>query len=322
MSAPPQEIYVEVAGLTHRYGERVALSDLHLAVRRREIFGLLGPNGGGKTTLFKILSTLVPAGAGEVVIGGASVRLAPERVRQQLGVVFQQPSVDGKLTVRENLVCHGHLYGIGGARLQQRIAAVLERLALADRGEELVEKLSGGLQCRVELAKALLHQPPLLVLDEPSTGLDPGARKDFMTHLQRLRDEDGVTVILTTHLMEEAERCDRIAILHRGRLVQIGTPRELKSHVGGDVVVLQSDEPEALRRALAERFGVEARVVDGSVRVECAGGHEFVRDAYEAFSDRIAAVSFGKPTLEDAFVHFTGDRFWATAAEVPAEVAA
>ncbi|HYD46937.1 MAG TPA: ATP-binding cassette domain-containing protein [Terriglobales bacterium] len=309
---------IEVSGLTHRYESRLALDGVSFSVNRGEIFGLLGPNGGGKTTLFKILSTLIRPSAGEATIAGHSLRGDPSAVRRHLGVVFQQPSVDGKLTVEENLVCHGHLYNIGGTALQQRVGQVLDRLALADRRRELVERLSGGLQRRVELAKSLLQQPPLLILDEPSTGLDPGARRDFVNYLRQLRERDGVTIVLTTHLMDEAERCDRIGILHQGSLVKIGVPDELKAHVGGDVVVLQSAAPEDLAAKIRERFGVSTQLVDGSVRVERERGHELVRDVVDAFPAEVTSVTYGKPTLEDAFIHFTGHRFWSNGEEAEA----
>jgi ABC-2 type transport system ATP-binding protein len=309
---------IRVAGLRHVYGNRCALDDVSFTVTGGEIFGLLGPNGGGKTTLFKILSTLLRPSGGAAAVFGYPLS-APSAVRRHLGVVFQHPSLDGKLTVGENLLCHGHLYGWYGKRLRQRAEAVLDRLGLADRAGDRVETLSGGLQRRTELAKALLHQPPLLLLDEPSTGLDPGARRDFIQYLRQLRAQEGVTVVLTTHDMDEAERCDRIAILHRGSLAGIGTPAELKARVGGDVVVMQAHDPEALRRKIQQRFACDAAVVDGTVRVERARGHEFVRDVVEAFPDDITLVTYGKPTLEDVFIHLTGHRFWSQGREGGAE---
>jgi len=296
------------------YGTRVALDDVSFSVARGEIFGLLGPNGGGKTTLFKILSTLMPASGGSATVFGDALRVAPAAVRRHLGVVFQHPSLDDKLTVHENLTCHGYLYGLHGARLQHRTQTVLQRLGLAERAAERVEKLSGGLRRRTELAKALLHEPPVLLLDEPSTGLDPGARRDFIQYLRELRERDGVTIVLTTHYMDEAERCDRVAILHQGKLVSVGAPADLKDRVGGDIVVMQAHEPERLRQKIQERFACEAAVVDGTVRVERPRGHEFVRDVVDAFPTDITFVTYGKPTLEDVFIHLTGHRFWDSAA--------
>jgi len=304
---------IHVERLHHVYGSRVALGAVSFDVRRGELFGLLGPNGGGKTTLFKILSTLLTPTGGAATIFGAALT-QPDAVRRHLGVVFQHPSLDGKLTVHENLLCHGNLYGMHGAALRTRAGAVLQRLGLADRAADRVETLSGGLQRRTELAKALLHQPPLLLLDEPSTGLDPGARRDFMQYLRQLRDQDGVTVVLTTHYMEEAERCDRIALLHAGQLVRVGAPAELKQAVGGDVVVVHTSTPEELRDKIRARFACEAAVVDGTLRVELRRGHEFVRDLVEAFPGDVTLITYGKPTLEDVFIHLTGHRFWADGA--------
>ncbi len=292
------------------YGTRVALDDVSFSVARGEIFGLLGPNGGGKTTLFKILSTLMTATSGSATILGDALRLAPAAVRRHLGVVFQHPSLDEMLTVVENLRCHGYLYGMHGARLTERTQTVLQRLGLTERATERVAALSGGLKRRTELAKALLHEPPVLLLDEPSTGLDPGARRDFIHYLRELRDRDGSTIVLTTHYMDEAERCDRVAILHQGKLVSVGTPAALKDRVGGDIVVMQAQEPKRLRDKIQERFACEATLVDGTVRVERPRGHEFVRDVVDAFPSDITFVTYGKPTLEDVFIHLTGHRFW------------
>jgi ABC-2 type transport system ATP-binding protein len=306
---PPVPLAVEAAHLSFGYAERLALDDVSFSIARGEIFGLLGPNGGGKTTLFRLISTLVPLQSGRVNILGHDPAEDSAALRRRLGVVFQHPSVDGKLTVAENLAHHGRLYGMGGARLRNDIAATLGRLGLEARAADLVETLSGGLKRRVELAKALLHRPELLVLDEPSTGLDPAARREFMNHLEHLRDSDGVTIVLTTHHMEEAERCDRIGVLHQGQLVAIAPPRDLKARVGGDVVVINSADPETLCQKIQQEMGVKGVLVDGSIRIERPRGHEFVRDVVDAFGNQIESVTFGKPTLEDVFVHLTGHRF-------------
>jgi ABC-2 type transport system ATP-binding protein len=303
---------VTIKALRHRYGAREALAGISLQVERGEIFGLLGPNGGRKTTLFRILCTLTPLSEGEVRIFGYDLAREAQTIRRHLGVVFQHPSLDAKLTVSENVWHHGHLYGLKGKVLRQRMQTVLQRLSLHDRSHDLVETLSGGLQRRVELAKALLHAPTLLLLDEPSTGLDPGARLDFTAHLEHLRDREGVSVLLTTHILEEAERCDRVGILHQGHLVAIDTPEALKAQVGGDVVVVHTPNPPALQEKIQQRFGCTAVVVERSVRVEIPHGHAFVRDVVEAFAEDVQAVTFGKPTLEDVFIHLTGHRLWAS----------
>ncbi len=302
---------IRIDDVHHYYGERCALAGISLQVQPGEIFGLLGPNGGGKTTLFKILSTLAPLTRGRIHIFDDDLPQRADAIRSRLGVVFQHPSLDPKLTVFENLQHHGHLYGLWGQALRQRADAVLQRTGLAERRRDLVETLSEGLQRRFELAKAFLHEPSLLLLDEPSTGLDPGARLDFTATLEELRDKRGVTIMLTTHLLDEAERCDRVGILHEGHLVAIGTPDELKRRVGGDVVVIDSSTPESLCKRIVERFACEPVIVDHKVRVEIEQGHAFVRDVVEAFADVIRAVTFGKPTLEDVFIHLTGHQLWA-----------
>jgi ABC-2 type transport system ATP-binding protein len=301
---------IETVALTHRYGERTALDALDLVVEPGAIFGLLGPNGGGKTTLFRILSTLMAPTSGTArVLGGDTVADAAA-VRARIGVVFQAPSLDGKLTVAENLRYQGALYGLSRARARERADAMLARVGLSDRRGDRAENLSGGLKRRVELAKGLLHGPELLLLDEPSSGLDPGGRRDLWTYLERIRREDGVTSLVTTHLMEEAERCDRLAILHRGRIVALGAPDALKAEIGGDVVTLETADGDALAAALREDFGVEAAAVGGRLRFEHADAAALVPRLAAAYPGRIATITVGKPTLEDVFVAKTGHRFW------------
>ena len=311
MAAAPPALSVpalEIEDLCHRYGERTALDGVSLGVARGELFGLLGPNGSGKSTLFKIVSTLLAATGGVAHVLGHDVAREPERVRRRLGVVFQHPSVDATLTVEENLVHHGRLYGLSGARLRVAVGTVVGRLGLAERRRDRVGTLSGGLRRRTELAKALLVGAELLLLDEPTTGLDPAARREFLGFLAELRAVEGITVVLTTHDMEEAERCDRVAILDRGRLVALGSPQSLKAGVGGDVLVVQAIDPARLAGRVRERFGLAGRLVDGTLRLERARGHELVRDLIEAFPEEVRAVSYGKPTLDDVFIQLTGHR--------------
>lgn len=297
---------VTVENLTHRYGDRTALSGLSFGVHEREIFGVLGPNGGGKSTLFRILSTLMAPDSGQVAVGGFDVDRQSAQVRSQIGVVFQSQSLDRKLTVDENLRAQGHLYGMSGAALASRMAEVAGRLGLATRRKDMVGELSGGLKRRVEIAKALLHRPAVLLMDEPSTGLDPAARRELWQYVEDLRAEQGITVLLTTHILDEADRCDRLLLLHEGRRVAEGTPAELKARVGGDVVVLEVEEPEAVASELARRFGVQPVVHDSSVRVEIANGHRFIAEAAEAVPGSIRSIAMHKPTLEDVFLDETG----------------
>src|SRR5881394_471926 len=249
-SIPPDQLAnssaIAVRELVHRYGNRTALNGVTFDVRPAEFFVLLGPNGSGKTTIFRILSTLmVPVGGRALILGHDAAR-EPSQLRREIGVVFQSQSIDLKLTASENLRHQGHLYGLRGRELSNRIQAILERVGLADRAREKTETFSGGMQRRLELAKGLLHGPRVLLLDEPTTGLDPGARRDVWQYLRILRDQEQVTVLVTTHLMEEAEKCDRLAILNEGKLVAIGTPTELKQEIGGDVIVLEAKDPDAL----------------------------------------------------------------------------
>src|SRR5512146_2683148 len=304
---------IRVEDLSHRYNDRVALDGVSFDVRPSEIFGLLGPNGSGKTTLFRILSTLMIPSGGRAVILDCDAARDPNGLRRRIGVVFQAPSIDVKLTAAENLRHVGHLYGLRGPALDARIREMLGRVGLSDRANDRAETFSGGMQRRLELAKGLLHHPEVLLLDEPTTGLDPGARRDLWQYLAMLRDEEHVTVIVTTHLMEEAERCDRLAILNQGKVVALGTPAELKHEIGGDVILLEAGEPESLAERIRARFPVQAAVLAGKVRIERENGHRFLTDVVEAFPGEIQSVSVSKPTLEDVFIHRTGHRFWTEA---------
>jgi ABC-2 type transport system ATP-binding protein len=301
---------IQVDSLGHQYGSRIALDGVSFDVRPAEIFGLLGPNGSGKTTLFRILSTLMVPSSGVARIAGFDPVTQPNQVRRRIGVVAQAQSVDVKLTATENLMHQGHLYGLSGARLKHRIADMLERVGLSDRANDLVETFSGGLQRRVELAKGLMHRPSVLLLDEPTTGLDPGARRDLWLYLDSSREHEGVTVLVTTHLMEEAERCGRLAILSNGKLVGLGTPAELKSEIGGDVIQFETEHPEQLAAGIRQRFGVICTVDENRVRLERAQGHRFAADVMEAFPGEIRSINISRPTLEDVFVNRTGHRFW------------
>ena len=297
---------IQVQNLTHRYGDRTALANVTFEVRKGEIFGVLGPNGGGKSTLFRILSTMMVPTAGRALIAGHDVERDPAAVRRHVGVVFQTQSLDKALTVEENLRAQGHLHGLRGVVLGERIERAIERLGLADRRHDLIETLSGGLRRRVEIAKALLHSPQVLLMDEASTGLDPAARRDLSRHIENLRSGEGVTILLTTHILEEAGRCDRLVLLHQGNMVAEGTPAELRARIGGDVVVLQTADTALLASKIEQRFGMRSVVRDGQVRVEISNGHRFIAEVVEAFPGAIESVGLHKPTLEDVFVDQTG----------------
>jgi ABC-2 type transport system ATP-binding protein len=308
VSAPAAVISVQ--NVVHRYERRIALDGVSFGVRPAELFGLLGPNGSGKTTLFRILSTLMVPSGGHAVILGHDVATDPSGLRRKIGVVFQAQSIDIKLTAAENLLHQGHLYGLRGASLKSRIKEMLERVGLADRAREKAETFSGGMQRRLELAKGLLHHPSVLLLDEPTTGLDPGARRDLWQYLRILRDEEHVSVLVTTHLMEEAERCDRLAILNEGKLVALGTPAELKQEIGGDVILLDTPDAESLAQRIRERFYGDTQVLEGQVRMERKNGHRFIAELVEAFPGEVLGISVSKPSLEDVFIRRTGHKFW------------
>ncbi|MEA2708642.1 MAG: type transport system ATP-binding protein [Phycisphaerales bacterium] len=306
---------VQTDHLTYRYGERVALHELTISVAAGEIVALLGPNGSGKTTLCRILSTLVPPQEGRAAIFGLDLADAAQRdaIRRRIRVVFQNPALDKQLTAEENLIYHGHLYGLRGSELRQRVRELLGRVNLLDRAGERVSTFSGGMRRRVEVAKGLLHRPQFMLLDEPSTGLDPVARAEVWNYLNEVRQRDGVTVLLTTHLMDEADHCDRVAIMDAGRLIALNTPTALKERVGGDVITLTTRDAAAVRAVLKEKFGIDvdaAGTADATtIRFERPRGHEFIPALIEALPGLVESVSVGKPTLEDVFIHTTGRRF-------------
>jgi ABC-2 type transport system ATP-binding protein len=304
-----------VRNVSHRYGERAALDQVDFTVDEGRIFGLLGPNGGGKTTLFRLIATLLPVQAGEIRVLDADVVAEPQAVRRMLGVTFQSASLDGRLTVRENLLHQGHLYRLFGADLRRRMETALEFVGLSDRKTEIVDRLSGGMKRRTELAKCLLHRPRILLLDEPSTGLDPGARRDLWAALEEQRRKFGTTILVTTHLMDEAEECDSLAILDRGRLAALGTPGELRQSLGGDCLTIRAVHPAELARQIETRFDVPARLIGDELRIEHPKAAELLRDLVAEHRSEFTAVSLSQPSLEDVFLARTGHRFWDPEAE-------
>lgn len=311
MSEPKTHAIV-VSDLVKAFGERRALDGISLEVRRGELFCLLGPNGGGKSTLFRILATLSLPDSGKAEIAGHDVVSSAAEVRARLGVVFQSPSLDGKLTILENLRCGGALYGLKGAELESRITEATKALNLSDRLNDIVETLSGGLQRRAEIAKCLLIRPEVLLLDEPSTGLDPGARLDLWAALENLRSQHGVTALCTTHLMEEAARADRVGIVSAGKLVALGTPEELTAAIGGDVISLRVSKEtgaDQLAKLISEKTGVPATVVEGEVRIEHAEAYALAARLAGEFPKEITSLRIARPTLEDVFIARTGRLF-------------
>jgi ABC-2 type transport system ATP-binding protein len=243
---------------------------------------------------------------GRAEIDGHDVARNPAAVRRTVGVVFQTQSLDKALTVEENLRAQGHLHGLSGGVLRDRMENAVQRLGLKERRKDLVDTLSGGLRRRVEIAKALLHKPQVLLMDEASTGLDPAERRELSHHIESLRDHEGVTILLTTHILAEADRCDRLVLLHEGKIVAQGSPGELRSRIGGDVVVLETNDAESLAGGIRQRFGATVSARDGQVRVEIANGHRFIAEVVEAFPGAVDSVGLHKPSLEDVFVRETG----------------
>jgi ABC-2 type transport system ATP-binding protein len=307
-----EAIAISANQLVKSFGERRALDGISLEVRRGELFCLLGPNGGGKSTLFRVLATLLLPDSGTATIAGHDVVTAAAEVRARLGVVFQSPSLDGKLSILENLRCGGALYGLRGAELESRITEATKALNLTDRLHDLVETLSGGLQRRAEIAKCLLIRPEVLLLDEPSTGLDPGARLDLWAALEQLRSEHGVTALCTTHLMEEAARADRVGIVSAGKLVALGTPEELTAAIGGDVISLgvsKETGADQLATTITAKTGIPSSVVEGEVRIEHAEAYAFAAKLAGEFPKEITSLRIARPTLEDVFIARTGRLF-------------
>src|SRR6266536_3790921 len=268
------EAVITARGLVKRHGDLVAVAGVDLRVRRGEIFGFLGPNGAGKSTTISVLCTLAAPTAGTAIVAGHDVATDPDEVRARVGLVFQDPSLDDQLTARENLMFHARVYGVPRAARRQRIDSCLETVGLADRAQAPVKTFSGGMKRRLEVARGILHTPEVLFLDEPTLGLDPQTRARVWDHLREAHAH--TTIFMTTHYLEEAEWCDRVAIIDHGRIVALGTPAELKAQVGGDVVVLSTDDNARATTELSERFAVEALQDNGTLRIEVPDGADFV----------------------------------------------
>ncbi|MEC9048238.1 MAG: ABC transporter ATP-binding protein [Planctomycetota bacterium] len=309
-----ENIAVKASDVRFAYGDREALRGVDFEVQEGAAFGFLGPNGSGKSTLFKLLSTLVPLQQGAVTMLGHDLAKDAAVIRRRVGVVFQSPAVDNKLTVLENLRYGGLMLGLSGAALQARIDACLEAADLDDRRKDSVEELSGGLRRRVEIAKCLLSEPDLVLLDEASTGLDPAARREMW---KVLRAQEGVTVLFTTHLMEEAAEADRLMLLDEGGVVAQGRPGELMEEIGGQVIEIESAAAQDLQRQLQSELSVEATLLDQTLRIDGENVHELVPEIMTRCGDRVRRLQLAHPSLEDVFLHRTGKRFVVTAPEEP-----
>ncbi len=297
---------IEAKGLVKKYGDLEAVAGIDLEVYGGEIFGFLGPNGAGKSTTISMLCTLLTPTAGIARVAGIDVVRDPAAVRQRIGLVFQDPSLDDQLTARENLEFHAFVYSVPAPDRRRRIDEMLNLLQLADRASSAVKTFSGGMKRRLEIARGMLHQPQVLFLDEPTIGLDPQTRKSIWTHLNELRDTKGVTIFMTTHYMDEAEYCDRIAIIDRGKIVALGTPDELKAMVGGDVVTITSTAPGAAAKEIEDMLGVKPARDNGTLRMEVPDGKAFVPRLVRELSAPVDTVTLRRPSLDDVFLKLTG----------------
>lgn len=297
-----------VEGLVRRFGPRTAVDGVSFSIRRGEVVGLLGPNGAGKSTTFQVLASLLKAHGGTLRFDGVEVGFSDRRVRARMGVLFQKPSLDDQLTARENLTLGARLYGLSTAQCRERVEAMLELIGLADRGDEKVKGWSGGMKRRLELARALVHEPELLLIDEPTQGLDEASFRRFWTHVRALVRSRGLTVLLTTHRPEEAELCDRLGVLHGGRLIAMESPAALIAQVGGDIITLEGTAPEELAQQIRDRLKIPARVLEGKVLVEQQQGHALIPRLVEIFpAGRLASVTLRRPSVADVFLKLTGE---------------
>ncbi|BDG61600.1 ATP-binding cassette domain-containing protein [Caldinitratiruptor microaerophilus] len=297
---------IEVEDLVRRFGSLEAVRGVSFEVREGEIFGFLGPNGAGKSTTINILATLLRPTSGRALLAGHDVVREPVAVRRAIGLVFQDPTLDIRLTAQENLYIHGMLYGVTGARLRERIDQVLRMVGLEDRRHSIVRTFSGGMKRRLEIARGFLHRPRVLFLDEPTVGLDPQTRAAIWEHVHRLRDQEGVTVFMTTHYMDEAEHCDRIAIIDHGRIVALDTPAALKRQVGGEVIVLRTEDGAALSEAIERRFGIRPQPDPEGLRLEVPDAAALLPRLAAAYDRQIRGLLVHEPTLDDVFLKLTG----------------
>ena len=300
------ESAIEVRELTKRFGDFTAVDAISFSVSKAEIFGFLGPNGAGKTTTISMLCTLLRPTAGHASVGGHDVEREAAAVRRQIGIVFQDTTLDDRLTAAENLRFHAEVYGMNRSVIRTRTHEMLDRVGLADRADDVVINFSGGMKRRLEIARGLMHSPTALFLDEPTIGLDPQSRRSLWLYAQSLREKEGVTIFLTTHYMDEAEACDRIAIIDHGKIVALDTPAGLKGRLGGDVISVSGRENETLAKEIRDRFEIEARIENEHVEFRVDHGDVFLPMLFTRLTTPIETVSVRRPTLDDVFVALTG----------------
>jgi ABC-2 type transport system ATP-binding protein len=297
---------VSVHGLVKRYDEIEAVRGIDFEVAPRETFGFLGPNGAGKSTTIGMLCTLVRPTGGQATVGGHDIVREQHAVRRNIGLVFQDSTLDSYLTAEQNLSLHAELYGVPGEVVPGRMHEVMEMVGLWERRGSLVSTFSGGMKRRLEIARGLLHSPRVLFLDEPTVGLDPQTRTMIWAYIGELKEREDITIFLTTHYMDEAEYCDRIAIIDHGEIIVLDTPAALKESVGSDRVQIQTDDNAAAILALHERFGIEANMAEGAVTFGVSAGEEFVPRLFAELGMPIRSVSVARPSLDDVFMSYTG----------------
>jgi ABC-2 type transport system ATP-binding protein len=302
-STPPA---IEVDELVKTYGEVEAVRGVSFTVARGEVFGFLGPNGAGKSTTINMLCTLARPTSGTARVSGFDVARQRDDVRRHIGLVFQDPTLDGYLTAEQNLGLHADLYGIDAEAIPKRMRQMLEMVDLWDRRTQPVQTYSGGMRRRLEIARGLLHSPRVLFLDEPTIGLDPQTRSSIWRYIRALQEAEDTTIFMTTHYMDEAELCDRIAIMDRGEIVVLDTPESLKAGVGADRVVIGTTDDDAALAALRDRFGIDATVAEGAVTFHVASGQAFVPRLFAELGVDITSVAVSRPTLDDVFMRYTG----------------
>nr|WP_290669067.1 ATP-binding cassette domain-containing protein [Ardenticatena sp.] len=301
-----REAIIRVEGLTKKFGDFTAVDHIDFEVYRGELFGFLGPNGAGKTTTISMLVTLSEPTEGHATVAGHDVAREQDAVRHAIGIVFQEPSLDENLTARENLEFHAVLYNMSKAEREKRIPEVLEMVQLVDRADDLVERFSGGMKRRLEIARGLLHTPKVLFLDEPTIGLDPQTRRHIWDYIDALRQREDITIFLTTHYMDEAEFADRIAIMDHGKIVALDTPDGLKRQVGGDVITVRTPDMERDADRIEQQFGVKVQRYKDELRFEVENGETFIPRFVREFPGTITAISLRRPTLDDVFLKLTG----------------
>ncbi|MFZ1362029.1 MAG: ATP-binding cassette domain-containing protein [Candidatus Nanopelagicales bacterium] len=297
---------VKVRDLTKSFGDFEAVRGISFEVKSGETFGFLGPNGAGKSTTISILCTLLAPTSGLAEVAGFDVATQRDQVRRNIGLVFQETTLDVYLSATQNLEFHAELYGVPRDLVAPRMRQVLEMVDLWDRRDSLVETFSGGMKRRLEIARGLMHSPRVLFLDEPTVGLDPQTRSSIWKYMYELRDEEDITIFLTTHYMDEADHCDRIAIMDEGQIVAIDSPTALKAQVGLDTVLIGTNDDNRALALLKDDFQIEATLTDGLVRFGVPDGESFVPKLFNT-SIEINSVSVAKPSLDDVFMEFTGN---------------